>query len=152
MTHPALDLERPHPRTGAAIGWKRFGDLPGFTYKILNVDADRNEIDMVFWFEPNGVCFHHRHKTRVTSIVLEGEHVVREYDSAGNERVSVRPTGQYTMSDGGDAHIEGGGENGAMVLFNFRGDGPHIYDIMDEQLNVVREVHIADFQRAFDEW
>ena len=153
MSQPAFELARPHPATGSDIGWKTFADLPGFTYKILHVDVDRREIDMLFRFEPNGMCFHHRHLTPVTSIVLEGEHVVKEYDSDGNERISVRPTGRYTVSEsGGDAHIEGGGENGAVVLFNFRGADDHIYDIMDEKLNVVREVSIHDFKRAFDEW
>ena len=154
MTQPApsIELNRLHPETGEAIEWKTFGGLPGFVYKVLNVDVPRCEIDMLFYFEPNGECFHHRHVTKVTSIVLEGEHVVREYDEAGKERISRRPAGQFTVSEGGDPHIEGGGPEGAVVLFNFSGDSEHIYDIMDEDLNVVREVTIHDFKKALDEW
>ena len=148
----SMELTRRHPDTGENIQWKAFNDMPGFVYKVLNVDEKRREIDMLFRFDPDSFCFNHRHVTKVTSIVLEVDHVVREFDEAGNERVSVRKTGQFCVSDGGDAHIEGGGENGAVVLFNFRGDTDHIYDIMDDELNVVRQVYIQDFKRTLDEW
>ena len=148
----SMELTRRHPDTGENIDWKPFNDMPGFVYKVLNVDEKRREIDMLFRFDPDSFCFNHRHVTKVTSIVLEGDHVVREFDDAGNERVSIRKAGQFSVSEGGDAHIEGGGENGAVVLFNFRGDTDHIYDIMDDALNVVRKVYIRDFKRTLDEW
>jgi hypothetical protein len=35
---------------------------------------------------------------------------------------------------------------------SMRGDSEHIYDILDDDLNVVREVSIHDFAKALAEW
>ena len=66
-----MELNRPHPATGENIEWKQFNDMPGFVYKVLNVDEKRREIDMLFRFDPNSYCFNHRHVTKVTSIPCE---------------------------------------------------------------------------------
>ena len=35
---------------------------------------------------------------------------------------------------------------------SFRGDHGHIHDILDENLELVREVSIHDFRTAFERW
>jgi hypothetical protein len=72
MRRSSFELARSHPAIGDPIGWKAFGSYSSFHYKVLNVDEERHAIDMLFRFEPNGFCFHHRHRTLVSSIVLEG--------------------------------------------------------------------------------
>ena len=138
--------------TGRDIPWKRFGSCEGFVYKILDVDVERRTVDMVFHFEPSGMCFYHRHRSVVASLVLEGEHHIHEIDAGGARRHKVRKAGEMAFSTDGHAHTEGGGPDGAIVYFSFRGDHDHIYDILDDNFELVREVSIQDFRTAFERW
>ena len=137
---------------GRDIPWKRFGSCEGFVYKILDVDVERRTVDMVFHFEPSGMCFYHRHRSAVASLVLEGEHHIHEIDADGARRRKVRKAGEIAFSNDGHADTEGGGPDGAIVYFSFRGDRDHIYDILDENLDLVRAVSIQDFRTAFERW
>ena len=85
------------------------------------------------------MCFHHRHHSAVASLVLEGEHHIHEIDAGGIRPHKVRKAGEIAFSNDGHAHTEGGGPDGAIVHFSFRGDHDHIYDILDENLELVRE-------------
>ena len=107
---------------------------------------------MVFHFEPSGMCFYHRHRSAVASLVLEGEYHIHEIDAGGARRHKVRKAGEMAFSIDGHAHTEGGGPDGAIVYFSFRGDHDHIYDILDDNLELVREVSIQDFRTAFERW
>ena len=138
--------------TNRDIPWKPFGSYEGFVYRILDVNPESRTVDMLFHFEPNRDCFYHRHLCGVASLVLEGQHRIREPDGQGSERLKLRSAGEFSFSAGGDTHIEGGGPEGAVVYFSFRGSQDHIYDILDENLNLVREVSVQDFKRAFDRW
>ncbi|MEM7405053.1 MAG: hypothetical protein AAF458_07150 [Pseudomonadota bacterium] len=140
------------PVTDRDIAWKPFGDYEGFDYRILDVDVKRRTVEMMLRFEPDGECFYHRHHGPVASVVLEGEHHMTEVHDDGTVVKKVRTAGEYTMSHGGHAHIEGGGSVGGVIFFSLRSDQDHIYDIMDPDLNVVRAVTVQDFKAAMDGW
>lgn len=141
-----------YPKTGEDISWKPFSKYTGFVYKVLDVDVERRTVEMILKFEPNEVCFYHRHLGPVASIVLEGEHHFYEVDDEGNRTLQIRRAGEFTMSHKRHAHIEGGGPQGGVILFSLRADQDHIYDIMDDDLNVIHEVTVQDFKNAYDEW
>ena len=152
MTLPAFDGRSNYRLIDGDRAWKPFEDYQGFDYKILNVDVERCTVDMLFRFQPNAVCFYHRHHSVVASFVLEGEHHIEEVDTGGQREKKVRRAGELAYSVDGLPHIEGGGPDGGVIYFSFRGSNDHIYDILDDELNLVREVSIHDFQKAFDAW
>jgi hypothetical protein len=141
-----------YPVTGRDIPFKPFGRYTGFDYKIVDVDVERRTVEMILRFEPNAQCFYHRHLGPVASVVLEGEHHVRHVDEAGVATDQVRTCGEFTMSHDESAHIEGGGPEGGTILFSLRGDQDHLYDILDDQLQLVHEVTVQDFRAALDDW
>lgn len=150
MTVALEGLASKYQLDGRDIEWHPFGKFTGFVYTILDVNVEKRTIDMMFKFEPNRNCFYHRHVAPATSLVLEGEHRIYERDSDGNTIDKIRPAGTFAISDGGDVHIEGGGEDGATVFFSMRADTDHVYDILDDDLNVVREISIHDFAETFE--
>ena len=141
-----------YPKTGEDIPWKPFSKYTGFVYKLLDVDVARRTVEMILKFEPDSVCFYHRHLGPVASLVLEGEHHIDEVQPDGSRVKKVRKAGEFAMSDGSHAHIEGGGPDGGVIFFSFRCDQDHIYDILDNDLNVVHEVTVQDFKNALDAW
>ena len=141
-----------YPMTGRDVPWKPFGGYKGFVYKVLAADVERRTVEMLLKFEPNSDCFYHRHLGPVASLVLEGEHHFKEVMADGTRSEQVRRQGEFTMSTNPNAHIEGGGPEGGVIYFSLRADQDHIYDIMDNDLNVIREVTVQDFQAALNEW
>lgn len=137
--------------TDKDINWHSFGKFTGFVYTILDVNVEKRTIDMMFKFEPKQNCFYHRHVSPAISLVLEGEHHIYDRDDNGKELLKIRPAGTFAISEGGDVHIEGGGENGCTVFFSMRADSDHIYDILDDDLNITHEVSIHDFAETFRE-
>ena len=136
--------------TDKDINWHSFGKFTGFVYTILDVNVEKRTIDMMFKFEPKQNCFYHRHVSPAISLVLEGEHHIYDRDDNGKELLKIRPAGTFAISEGGDVHIEGGGENGCPVFFSMRADNDHIYDILDDDLNIVHKVSIHDFAETFE--
>jgi hypothetical protein len=152
MSLPAFDGRSNYRVLDDERNWKPFAHYDGFDYKILDVDLSRRAVDMLFRFENNGVCFYHRHRSAVLAFVLEGEHHIEEIDDQGKRVKKGRHAGEVAYSVDGHPHIEGGGAQGGVIYFSFRGTEDHIYDILDDGLNLVREVSIHDFRKAFEQW
>lgn len=138
--------------TGRDIPYKPFSFYPGFVYKILDVDLAHRTVEMILKFEPDSVCFYHRHLGPVASLVLDGEHHIKEVRADGTVVSSVRRVGEFTMADHRHAHIEGGGPAGGVIFFSFRCEQDHIYDILDDDLKVAYQVTVQDFKAALDAW
>lgn len=149
MTLPDPDA---YPVTGESLPFKPFSHYSGFDYKLLSVDVERRTVEMILRFEPGAECFYHRHHGPVASLVLDGEHHVREVLTDGTRTDRVRTQGEFTMSDHDHAHIEGGGPGGGVIFFSLRADRDHMYDILDPQLGLLREVSVQDFRAALDAW
>ncbi|MCK5831126.1 MAG: regulator [Methylococcales bacterium] len=124
------------------IQWKQFGNFDYFVYSILNIDKKNLIIDVLFKFEANKQIFLHRHKALNTTFVVQGEHHI--YKTNGEVK-ETRAVGSYTLSPASDElHREGGASEGAVVLFSIRGNDGVLYEILDDDANVIGTLSMQD--------
>ena len=133
----------------SAIDWQPLGDFPHFVFSILQVDMQQRIADVIFKFEANQKIVLHRHKALNHTFVVQGEHKIYERDGTLRE---VRPTGSYTLSPASEVpHLEGGGEQDAIVLFSMRPQpGEILYEILDDSENIVAEITIETLLSIFE--
>ena len=107
------------------LRWKHFTGNDNFDYPIdywaalLGARAD-GHVDLLYRWEPNAYCHFHRHAAATSSTVLSGELHIIDMDLETGEEVGrvVRRAGSYAHKSPGDVHMERGGPEGAVVLFN----------------------------------
>ena len=109
---------------------------------------------IVRWGKDGGHCALHRHMTTTTIFVLDGEQHL--YDVATDGTVAkeprIRKAGDYALSLGIETpHLERGGPEGGAALFSTHcGKDGVMYEILDEDLNLVIpitiELLVADFE------
>lgn len=124
----------------ANLRWKHFTGNHHFNYPINYESAllgarDDGHVDLLYRWAPNAYCHFHKHTAITTSLVLEGELHVMDIDpKTGKEtQTKVRQTGDYACKLPGDVHMEKGGPEGALVLFNlFTADGSLAETLSDE--------------------
>ena len=74
---------------------------------------------------------------------MQGEHPLYESDGKLKE---IRAVGSYTSSPAGDAHREGGGsDQDVIVFFNIRGKDGILYELLDDDMNVIGTLSMQDF-------
>jgi hypothetical protein len=106
-------------------------------YTVLGYDVEKNTLDMIVrWAPDGGHCPLHRHVATTSILVLEGEQHLQDLlpDGTRGER-RVRSAGDYALSTG-DAypHFECGGDTGGIVFFgSHAGPDGVLYEIVDEQ-------------------
>ena len=127
------------------IRWFPFGDFKNFVFAMLDVDPNRHLVDLILKFEPNQKIFLHSHLALTNTLVVQGEHRLYEPNGVLKE---IRRVGSYTSSPPGEAHREGGGDEGAVVFYSLRADGDDLFDVYDDNLNVVGKLTIKDFADA----
>ena len=124
------------------IRWQQFGDFDYFVYSILNINEKNKIIEVLFKFEANQQIFLHKHKALNTTFVIQGEH--RLYEPNG-EIKEIRAVGTYTSSPASEEpHREGGGGEGAVVLFSIRWNDGILYEILDDDANLIGTVSWKD--------
>jgi quercetin dioxygenase-like cupin family protein len=124
------------------IHWQKLGDFEHLLYSILNIDEKNNIADVLFKFAANQQIVLHRHKAHNNTFVIQGEH--RLYEPNGNIK-EIRPVGSYTCSPANDIpHREGGGNQDAVVFFSIRGDDGVLYEILDDEQNMVGTITMQD--------
>ncbi len=128
-----------------SVEWHKFF-TPGTWYRILSVDVVARQADMLVKFDPNSQCMYHRHAACTSTLVLEGELRVREQVN-GTEIVKIKPAGNYSIGGEGEIHIEGSGQEQAVIFFGMRSETDVIYELLDEKLNLKRAVTVEDFDR-----
>ncbi len=131
------------------VEWHAFF-TPGTWYRILSVDLERRQADMLVKFEPDSQCMYHRHAACTSTLVLEGELRVREQVDGG-EVIKVKPAGSYSVGGEGEVHIEGSGAEQAIIFFGMRSDSDVIYELLNDKLELRRAVTVADFDRDWRE-
>jgi quercetin dioxygenase-like cupin family protein len=106
------------------IKWRQFKDdslgYPiDYQAALLNI-RDDGHADMLYKWAPDSYCHFHRHTAITTSLVLSGELHVTDYDTETGTKgeTRIRKAGDYASKDSGDVHMEKGGPEGALVLFN----------------------------------
>ena len=124
------------------IRWHKLGDFEHFVYAMLDVDLPLQIVDFLIKYDPKQQIFLHRHLAITTTFVVQGEH--RLYESSGILK-EIRPVGSYTTSPPGDAHREGGGNEGAVVFYSIRGKNGTLFEVLDDNLKVVATLSMEDF-------
>ncbi|MEM7540825.1 MAG: hypothetical protein AAF384_04475 [Pseudomonadota bacterium] len=131
------------------IDWKPF-ITEGCFYKLLNVDTQAKTADMLIRFDPHCECMYHRHVATVSTLVLQGELRVREQTPDG-EVVKVKPAGTFSSGGVGEVHIEGAGEETAIIYFGMRTDSNVIYELLNSDLSLRKAITVAEFDRDWRE-
>jgi quercetin dioxygenase-like cupin family protein len=115
------------------VRWCKLEGLEHVELAVFDVDEKRKLVDLLVKFAANQQIMLHRHLSLTNTWVVQGEHRLYEPTGAPKE---VRPVGRYTSSPPGEPHREGGGVEGAVVFYSFRGDGVFL-EWLDDNLNVV---------------
>ena len=132
------------------VEWRDF-ITDGCFYKLLNVDLEARQADMLVKFEPRSECLYHRHAATTTTLVLEGELCIRERTAAG-ESLKVKGPGSYSVGGEGEVHIEGSNQSEpTVVFFSFRSRDEVIYELLNADLSLRRRITVADFERDWRE-
>jgi len=107
------------------LKWRRYTEGDTFDYPIDYSDAvldvrEDGRLEILVKWEPNCYCHFHRHTAETSSLVLEGELLVTDIDIETGKEIGqrVRVAGDFVHKQPGDVHMEQGGANGALVLFN----------------------------------
>ena len=131
------------------LEWTHLQDMDGFGYPIdywvaIPGMRDDGHIDLLFRWEPDRYCHFHRHIAHTTSVVLQGQLTV--IDTAAGKEVGrrVRGAGDYSQTPQGDVHMELGGPEGALVLFNLYAPDGVLFEMLDLEENVLMPVSIDD--------
>ena len=113
---------------------------------VLAVDEAREIVDVLIRFQPNTPGNLHRHLCEFSTFVLQGELQFWRPDGSLKE---VRPTGSFVqVAANGEPHLEGAGDQMAIVLFSFRGGTGDMILYLDEALNVSSRLGFPDFKAA----
>ena len=105
------------------LSWQDYGPDDRFNYPIgyggalLGHDG-QGHIDLVYRWEPGKYCHFHRHLCEVRSTVLQGSLEVVTFEDGVEVSKITREAGSYSHMPEGDVHMERGGPEGALVLFN----------------------------------
>lgn len=132
------------------VEWRDF-ITPGCFYKLLHVDPETRQADMLVKFEPNSECMYHRHAATTTTLVLEGELRVREQVD-GREVTRVKPAGSYSIGGEGEVHIEGSNQRErTIIFFSMRTATDVIYELLNSDLSLRKAITVADFYQDWQE-
>ncbi len=124
------------------IDFKPFPGVAGLEVCVFDIDAQRQIVDAVFRFPANQKVALHRHVSQTNMLILSGELIMYEDDGSVRSR---RQAGQYFTGAKNDAHLEGGGPEGAVVFYSVRGHGdPAMIELLDKDYNVIGELTFAD--------
>jgi hypothetical protein len=122
--------------------------LEHFVFAVLDIDIPRKVVDFIAKFDPNRQIVLHRHAALTNTMVIQGEHRLYEPDGTLKE---VRAVGSYTSSQPGDPHREGAGDQPAVVLYSVRGKDGVLFELMNDDLNVVGTLSMEDFAQALEQ-
>lgn len=132
------------------IAWALFAGFDDLWYHILNVDHEAETVDMLMKFAPEARCVPHNHVGPTRTLVIDGEHQVWHLNGPNPETPKIKKPGTFSTNDGGEAHQEAGGANGAVILLMMKQRGGRVYDLLDEAGAVARTITLADFQRGLE--
>ena len=125
------------------VTWQTVEPL-GAQIHVLAVDDARGIADVLIRFEPNTPGKLHRHMCDFSTFVLQGELQFWRPDGSLKE---VRPTGSYVqVAANGEPHLEGAGDQTAIVLFSFRGSTGDMILYLDKTSDTPVRLGFPDFK------
>ena len=144
MDTKTVDTKAMEPKTiDQVTNWKTLEGIDYLQYSILHIDEGQQRAEVLFKMEAYKPIILHRHCALNKIAVLEGEHHIYHADGSLKE---VRATGSYTVSNADvEPHSESGGEGGTVLLFSiFDNGGNALYELMDNEQNIVGTLTMAD--------
>ena len=124
------------------VDWQPFAGLQHMELALLEVDEERQIVDLIVRFEANEKIAVHNHIAQTNMFIIQGE--LNMYNDDGSVK-ETRPAGRYYRGKRDDCHSEGGGPDGAVVFYSVRGHGgPNLFDIMDDDNNIEATIGMAD--------
>ena len=136
-----------------ALHWTHYSDdstadMPiSYWGTILDIDTS-GHISVLYRWDPHCYCHFHRHLCSTTSIVLAGELHVSTYEADELTATTVRTTGDYAKKPPGDIHMEQGGADGALVLFELYAPDGQLTDQLDQEGNILRTLTTDHLRHA----
>ena len=116
----------------------------GAQIHVLAVDDVHGIVDVLIRFQPNTPGKLHRHVCEFSTFVLQGN---LQFWRADGSLKEVRPTGSYVqVAANGELHLEGAGDQVAIVLFSFRGSTGDMILYLDETSTVSFRLGLQDFK------
>ncbi len=144
-------LDNPDIRWSHFTGSDRFDYPIDYWAAILDVRDGGTHLDMAYRWEPESYCHFHRHLTPTTSTVLAGELHVTDFDDDGNEiGTRIRGVGDYSHTADPDVHMERGGPDGAIVLFNLYAPEGDLSHVLTRDLKIIRTTTSAEVVKAWE--
>ncbi len=140
--------------------WREVLGEPGQSYKvrhdytILGHDVGAGTLDMVVrWADDGGHCPIHRHVATTTILLHEGEQHLRDLHPDGRQsEPRIRRAGDYALTvDEPTPHLECGGKEGGLAFFGCHSNEGRLYEILDDDLNLVIDVTIEVLVADFNE-
>jgi quercetin dioxygenase-like cupin family protein len=129
------------------IEWRQLEGFDDLWFYVYGVDREKGIVDAIFKFAANSKAMLHQHKTPYITLVLQGE--LRFYRS-NNELKEVRPVGSYVVGiANAEPHLEGGGDEDAIVFFSFRKAEDVLFVFLNEAGEPVLPLGIGDFEEQF---
>lgn len=131
------------------ITWRTLDWLDHISFFVYKVDEENRIVDAVFKFAANQRVMLHRHHCPYVTLVMQGE--LRFYRPDGTLK-EIRPTGSYVSgAANGEPHLEGGGDQDAIVFFSNRNIEDALYEFLDEGGKPVQILGIADFKAQLED-
>ena len=136
------------------LDWLNYGPDTRFSYPIgysgalLSYDG-KDHIDLLYRWEPGKYCHFHRHLCEVRSTVLAGSLEVVTFEDGKEVSSIVREVGSYSHMPEGDVHMERGGPEGAVVLFNLYAPDGRLTEMLDEAGTTLKTLTIGSVLKQF---
>lgn len=146
----ALNAKLPADFNLADATWFHYTSSPRFDYPIdfavsvVEADIAAGRIDFLGRWAPDSYCHYHRHIGTTMAAVLEGtQHLTEtgEYETV----TKVRSAGFSGPVPDGEQHMERAGADGLTMLFSVRSPDGRLFDVLDEDGNVLAVATIAEF-------
>ncbi len=130
------------------ITWRKVDWLDHVEFYVYQADEKNRIVDVLFKFAANTKAMLHRHKTPYITFVVQGE--LRFYRPNG-ELKEIRPTGSYVSGvANGEPHLEGGGDEDAIVFFSNRNVENAMYEFLDANLQPTVTLGFDDFKAQLE--
>ncbi|MAA84471.1 MAG: hypothetical protein CME46_01950 [Halieaceae bacterium] len=133
--------------------WTHYSEESGYAFPvsywgtILDID-DSGHLSVLYRWDPHSFCHFHRHLCATTSLVLDGELHVKTYENGELTDTAVRHAGDYAKKPAGDVHMEQGGPEGALVLFELYAPDGQLTEQLDPQGNILRTLTTEQLRYA----
>ena len=126
-----------------SVGSDKFDYPIDYSGTVLSI-RDDGHIDVLYKWEPNSYCHFHRHVAETTSTVLAGELHVVDYVDGKEAGRKIRYAGDYAYKEPGHVHMEHGGPEGALVMFNLYAPDLRLTEALAPDGSVMRTITIDD--------